>query len=272
MNKVGKMLNIANETKYVKQQYADDIGLSARINLHTKHSTNKQSWSDWLWEQYSISKGCHILEVGCGTGVHWENNIHKLPEGCKIILSDFSEHMVDVVNKKFCEYSNVECRQIDIQNILLPDDSFDIVIANHMLYHIPDIDKALSEIKRVLKPDGVFYSSTFGEDNIQRYLHNVYKQFNPDTKAFTINWSFLLNNGEAILSRHFSNVKRLDYIDSFAITETRDLINWISSSIATNTISDEDISFDGLYEYFEDIRIKDGAIHIPKEVGMFVSF
>ena len=48
-------------------------------------------------------------------------------------------------------YNNVSFQQIDIQDINFPDETFDVIIANHMLYHIPDLQKALYEVKRVLK-------------------------------------------------------------------------------------------------------------------------
>jgi ubiquinone/menaquinone biosynthesis C-methylase UbiE len=47
------------------------------------------------------------------------------------------------------------------------DNSWDIVIANLMLYHIPDREKAIHEISRVLKPHGALYASTFGLDNMK---------------------------------------------------------------------------------------------------------
>lgn len=50
---------------------------------------------------------------------------------------------------------------IDIQNIPYEDNSFDLVIANMMLYHVPDLPRALAEVGRVLKPEGKLYTATF---------------------------------------------------------------------------------------------------------------
>ena len=63
-------------------------------------------------------------------------------------------------------------------------------------------------------------------------------------------------------------MERLDYEDSLSITNTQDLMDWISSTISFSACSGED--FSKLYEFFEDIRQRDGAINIPKEVGLFV--
>jgi len=262
-------MSIMDQTENVKKQYSDDKNLSVRIKLHAKHSTNKQGFFAWVFEKYRFSENSSILELGCGNGKQWDGRIGKLPYGCKLTLSDFSDGMLTVVKEKFSLFDNIDFQKIDIQNIPFTDDSFDVVIANHMLYHIPDLNKALSEVRRVLKSGGRFYSATNGNGGIRPFLHNAMKKFNPETKAFTQEWTFSLQNGGEILRRYFSSVERLDYEDSFAITETQDLMDWIKSCISIGNYSGSDLN--KLYEYFEAIRIRDGAINIPKESGLFVS-
>ena len=261
-----------NETEKVKEQYSDDKNLQIRIRLHQKYSTNKQGFVSWLFDIYEFFDGCRILELGCGNGGQWKNQIENLPNKCSLMLSDFSDGMVDTVRKKYTTYEKISFQQIDIQSISFPDESFDIVIANHMLYHIPDLSKALSEVRRVLRTGGKFYSSTPGNGGMYPFLHNAMKHFNPNTKAFTQELSFNLQNGTDILTDYFLDIKRLDYKDSLSITETQDLMDWINSAMPLAGDSNEDIKgFDGLFEYFEDIRKQEGAINIPKEVGLFIS-
>jgi ubiquinone/menaquinone biosynthesis C-methylase UbiE len=200
------MISNVNKTEKVKQQYADDKNLSARMNLHSKHSTNKQGFYAWLWEQYDFPANSKILELGCGNGGQWENNTGNLPDGCSVILSDFSEGMVNAVKQKYAKYELLSFQQIDIQDIPFQNDTFDVIIANHMLYHVPDLSKALSEVKRVLKIGGLFYSSTISNGGMQPFLHESFKLFNPDTKAFTQQFSFNLQNGHALLSEYFHEV------------------------------------------------------------------
>ena len=146
------------------QQYSDDRNLSVRSKLHAKHSTNKQGFGSWLFEKYCFSKNNSILELGCGNGWQWEwdRGIERLPHGCKVILSDFLEGMVNIVKEKFSSYNtDIDFQKIDVQAIPYGDESFDVVIANHMLYHVPDLDKALSEVRRVMKMvDGSIQSQT----------------------------------------------------------------------------------------------------------------
>lgn len=258
-----------NDIESVKDQYKDDSNLSIRAKLHAKYSTNKQGFVPWLFEKYEFSKGYRILELGCGNGLQWENRIEQLPEGCILILSDLSEGMVKIVWEKYSNHKNFLAQQIDIQNIPFPDNCFDVVIANHMLYHVPDMQKAFSEVKRALKIGGKFYSSSNGNGGMRTFLHDAFKQVNPESNAFTKEFSFSLQNGKEMLSRYFGNVERYDFVDSFSITETKDLIDWMKSTITMASYSEDDIY--GLYDYFEDIRKREGAINIPKETGLFIS-
>lgn len=259
-----------SKADYVEKQYADDTNLSIRLTLHKKYSTNVYEFSSWLFDQYEFFEGCKILELGCGTGRIWENKIESLPIGATLILSDYSKGMLDGVKEQFSKYSNLSFQEIDIQNIPFADNSFDIVLANHMLYHVPDLSKALSEVHRVLKKGGVFYASTNSSKGMPEYLHNALKDFNPDLDAFQSNtYSFSLEGGTDLLKQFFTSVKLLERADSLKITETQDLINWIESTISITQVPKDATT--GLYDYFENIRLSEGSINIPKRAGVFIS-
>jgi hypothetical protein len=78
-----------------------------------------------------------------------------------------------------------------------------------------------------------------------------------------------LQNGKEILSHYFGDVQRYDFEDSLSVTETQDLMNWLKSTVTIASYSEDDLN--GLYDYFEGIRQKEGAINIPKEAGLFIS-
>lgn len=258
-----------NNKENLKKQYSNDKNLSDRIKLHAKHSTNKQRMVPWLFDKYKFHKDFRILELGCGNGGQWSGRIDNLPINCMLILTDISDGMVDIAWQKYSKYSNVLVQHVDIQNIPFPNDTFDVVIANHMLYHILDLDKALSEVKRVLKFNGLFYATTNGNGGMRPYLHDALKRFNPKLDSFKSELSFTLQNGQRILQKFFNNVKLTEFEDSLKITETQDLVDWLKSTITIASYSEND--FEGLFEFFEEIRIKQGAINIPKEMGLFVS-
>ena len=72
-----------------------------------------------------------------------------------------------------------------------------------------------------------------------------------------------------ILRKYFTSVERFDYENILAITKTEDLMDWLKSTSTISGFSEENLA--NLYQYFEDIRIKDGAINIPRETGVFIS-
>ncbi len=258
-----------NSKEYVEWQYANGKNLAIRKNLYQKHGVNKQDFTDWLFTYYQFPEECRILELGCGNGDQWQGRLHGIPKGCRFLFSDFSEGMVETVRRKFSGHGDVSFMQIDIQSIPLEDEMFDAVIANHMLYHVPDLRKALSEVKRVLKKNGRFYAATNGNGGMRPFLQDSLKRFSPETQAFSQTYDFHLQNGKKLLSEYFSEVKRMDYDNALSITETKDLMDWITSSVSAADFPESE--YENLFYYLEGIRKKEGAIKIPLEVGLFIA-
>lgn len=254
-----------NDTSIVKQQYATANNLNTRISIHDKYSTNKMGFGNWIVSNYKVEKGVKILELGCGTGDIWKNREDLIATCDKLILSDFSEGMLATAQENIGDYDNVEFKVIDIQEIPYENETFDIVIANMMLYHVPDIDKGLADVRRVLKKGGHFYCATYGENGIIRYLSEILSAYGVEDN---INKNFTLQNGQEILSRHFSEIDRLEYADSLEVTDADDMVEYIYSlasmsslnAVPKNVIKDELIH-----------NMTNGILRVPKEYGMFIA-
>ena len=258
-----KKMSTINNQKTVKEQYASAGNLNTRISIHQKYSTNKMSFGNWIFSNYKITKGMKVLELGCGTGDMWKGHEDLIKSCSKLVLSDFSEGMLENAKTNIGSDANVEYRVIDIQNIPFEAESFDVVIANMMLYHVPDMARGLSEVRRVLKKGGVFYCATFGEHGIIEYLSTILGTYGVEDN---VNKNFKLQNGEKSLAPFFSNVQRMNYEDSLAVTELDDLIEYIyslSSMTTLSTIPKTEIR-DILAK-----QIVDGVLTVPKEYGMF---
>ena len=248
----------------IEKQYQTDKNLSTRINLHEKYSVNKQGFGNWVYDHYDFKPGMRILELGCGNGSMWPEMIDSLPDGCELILSDFSKGMLDVARMRIGEYPGLSYRVINIMDIPYETNSMDIVIANMMLYHAPDIDCALAEVRRVLKPDGKFYCATYGENSIMTWLNEV---FSEQEIHVIMNTAFTLQNGKEMLGRYFDSVMRDDYPDAFEITDTEDLISYVLSMTAMANLTR--LPRNVIHDVLENKKI-DGIIYIPKEYGMFI--
>lgn len=104
-----------------------------------------------------IPAGSRVLEVGCGNG----KTLSALREmGCEVVGMDFSEEAI-----KQCArlVPGIDVRQGDLLDMPFEDGSFDIVVMSHVLEHVlpEDMDRAVSEVGRVLVPGGLAYVRVF---------------------------------------------------------------------------------------------------------------
>ena len=253
-----------NDQKAVEEQYRSAEKLKTRISIHEKYSTNRQGFGNWIVSHYQIRSGMRVLELGCGTGAMWQGKEELIAKCSKLILSDLSEGMLREAESRLAGIGNIEYRIIDIQSIPCEDQWFDAVIANMMLYHVPDLERGLSEVRRVLKKDGAFYCATYGEHGIMAYLCGLFGPYgvtDPTSRLFT------LQNGEKQLSRFFANVRRLDYEDALAVTNPEDLADYMLSLAGMSEL--RKLPRETLIAVLRE-NARDGVLHVPKEYGMFI--
>ena len=254
-----------NDKKVVEKQYATSANLNTRISIHDKYSTNKQGFGNWIYSHYEIEDGARVLELGCGTGSMWKGHDELIKKCSELVLSDFSDAMVETTRQTIGEFPNITYRSIDIQNIPYDDTSFDVIIANMMLYHVPDLSKALTEVRRVLKPNGKFYCATYGEHGIIEYLSKLLGEYGVEDN---VNKNFTLQNGEAILSSVFKNIKKVNYEDSLAVTNIADLVDYIYSLSSMSALSSQ--PREKIQTLLQQHMIN-GVLTVPKEYGMFIA-
>ncbi|MDR0273449.1 MAG: class I SAM-dependent methyltransferase [Clostridiales bacterium] len=142
-----------------------------------------------------------------------------------------SSGMLDAAKNNTSDFDFIEqYAVIDAENIPFDSDSFDIVIANYMLYHVPNIDKALSEISRVLKSNGFFFAATYGEDNLKE-VDDIFINFDSRLDSVTNNLckAFGLENGHDYLNKHFGSVELKRYENCLHITELKPLTEYFLS-------------------------------------------
>ena len=92
--------------------------------------------------------GCDVLDVCTGHGVL---ALAATERGAKVCAVDFSEAMVAAARRNA---PSVDCRQGDAQDLPYPDDTFDAVVCGYGILHVPEPDRALAEMRRVLRPGG----------------------------------------------------------------------------------------------------------------------
>jgi SAM-dependent methyltransferase len=147
----------------LREQYATDANLRARIALHAAFSINPH-WTEWLFGREAPGPDARILELGCGPATLWRANRERIDPSWSLTLADFSPGMLDAARRELGERAVYVVA--DAQELPFPAESFDAVLANHMLYHVPDRPRAFTEIRRVLVSEGTFQASTIGRGHL----------------------------------------------------------------------------------------------------------
>lgn len=260
------LVQMTNDDSKIVEQYMDSNNLKVRIQLHEKYSTNPQGWFPWLYSQMNFNGVYRLLEIGCGNGQLWEKNTLNL-RNREFFLSDSSEGMVKEVREKYGSQFN--CIVVDCEQIPFKDNYFDCIIANHVLFYLNDLNQGLKEIRRVLRPDGVLYCSTYGHNHMKE-INEIVKEFDDRIVLSSNNLysKFGLENGQEILNQCFNSVQLKPYEDCLVINEAQPLIDYIMSCHGNqNEIIGPQMN--RFKEYIDQILIKK-KIKVSKEAGLFI--
>lgn len=260
------MASISDGDYLLQQQYRTGVNLNARIALHTRFSTNRYGWYRWFFDLLSRLGARAILELGTGTGRLWSENLDRLPDGPSITLSDLSAGMLNEARAALGARANrFTYAIVDAQKIPYADASFDAVIANFMLYHAPDRERALAEMRRVLKPRGRLLCTLNGRRHMQEVRSLVEEQ---GTSFFSDAERCTLEDARELIDRQFANVTLHRYPDALVVTETEPLIDYVLSTAARDALM-QNGRLESLRAHIENMLAERGAIHITKDSGTF---
>src|SRR5581483_3200584 len=190
----------------LQSQYKNATNFNARVELHNRFSVNPYGFHRWVFDHLQPGEQSALLELGCGPGGLWRSNRRRIPVGWQITLTDFSPGMLEEARRSLGE-DRFTYRVADAQALPFADASFDAVIANHMLYHVPDLKCALGEIRRTLKPGGSLYATTFGRTHMRELDELVRKHWPGSSwKGPGATSPFVLENGQELLAPFFSQI------------------------------------------------------------------
>ena len=126
----------------------------------------RYSLQDYMHEVFHFDKykNKRVLDLGCGSGI---DSVEFARNGALVISVDFTDRAIMLTEKLFKENRlSGKVVKADILNLPFDNDTFDLVYSFGVLHHIPDIERALSEISRVLKPHGELSIMLYNKDSI----------------------------------------------------------------------------------------------------------
>jgi SAM-dependent methyltransferase len=185
----------------VRTQYADESNLGARKAIYDY--AEGPNARDVAFQAVADCAPHRVLEVGGGEGELAERVVREL--GAELTFVDQSERMVEIARGR-----GLDARIGDVQALPFADASFDCAVAAWMLYHVPDLERGIAELARVLEPGGHLVAVTNAADHLAE-LRQV-----AGHEAFWTGMTFRRENGAELLGRSFSSV------------ETRDAHGWVS--------------------------------------------
>ncbi|MEL7645549.1 MAG: class I SAM-dependent methyltransferase [Anaerolineaceae bacterium] len=258
-----------NDPRYLKKfQYRDPTNLNSRITIHTLYSITKQTWADFVFEQLQPSAGERILELGCGHAAQWQTNLERLPPGARLTLSDLSTGMVKEARHALAAVGRATFLNQEAQTLAFSEQIFDVVITNHMLYHVPSPTRAIQEAARVLKPGGRLIAATNGAGHMAE-LDFLLHEFEPRFEAETaMSRPFSLENGREQIEAYFGSVELIPYASDLWVTDAEPLADYVFSTPTGQIWFCKDQIGD-MSAFFQRRIDRDGGIFIHKSTGIF---
>ena len=110
-----------------------------------------------------VTVGSQVLDLGAGTGDQTMLAARRAGPGGMVLATDISASMLALTQRaaRDADLANVQTRVMDAQRLELEADSFDAAMARFSLQFVPDVPRALAEVRRVLKPGGRFAAAVF---------------------------------------------------------------------------------------------------------------
>ena len=223
-----KLKDVGNNQKHLNEHsYKTAEKLNVRILTHQKYTKPKVEFYDWVLDQIDWKGDEVVFDIGCGSGLYAAKVTARSARywACDLSLG----MLLDGPAPEF------ECVNLDAMQIPLPDNVADVVMANHMMYHVPDQAKAAAEFRRITKPTGKLIVVTNSNDSlgelrdlraeaIQTLVPN-FPKLNQNIAS-----TFKLEDGDIVLRTAFNNVETRVLESWLVFTEPQPIIDYIGSS------------------------------------------
>ena len=205
-----------NDPALVADEYADESRLRRRASAYTGAGTAADARVP-LVAAVVAARPARVLEVGCGWGelAEWLAR----DTGAEVVAIDTSPRMVELAVER-----GVDARLADVQALPFEDGAFDVAVAAWMLYHVPDLDRGIAELARVLRPGGRLVATT----NSLFHLQELRELVGSGPSAST----FSRESGEALLAPHFAQVRREDVDGLLELADRVEVDAYVRASIS----------------------------------------
>ncbi len=253
----------------VRRQYADPSRLDTRAGFHAKWGTSPIAWHDWVFDQLDLKAYEAVLEVGCGPAELWSSNLNRLPAALFAALTDISLGMLQAaVERLDGRARGFRFAACDVTRLPFADSRFDLVVANHMLYHVSDVEAALGEIRRVTRTGGRLYAATVGRGHMKE-LFQVAHEVSAAAAATPAQHieSFSLDTGHRALASRYAKVRFRRFPNDLVVRDAASLMGYLLSTETGRALSGAERRT--CSSRFQAAIDREGAFRITGMTGLF---
>ena len=272
------MIERVIDPKYLAYQYGDSEKLRIRLETHERYSERLQDdWYPKYVAQIDPAPGDAVLDVGCGFGA-FHPQLHAV--GARVVALDYSPGMTrESRNQAIRDGLAVQVIRADAQQIPLADSSVEHALASHMLYHVPDIRRALEEIRRVVKAGGRVLMTTNAADHSAR-LRDLHEQAARDvgvTPTFVPGHSRFSLDDLPLVQSVFPNVEVYREPNAFVFPTVEPALRYYASG-RVDAIEERDAEgthrpalLARMAALVGEIIAREGIFRVPKDAGSFLA-
>lgn len=263
----------------IRKHYSTDDHLRVRQDIHDRFTIPDLSFPEWVLDRIPWQGADRLLDVGCGNGLYYSKlqarNQTVDYHGIDLMQSMLDHHPLAGTNR--VTLSNAEKLPFD-------DDSFDIVMANHMIHHVQNIEVALAECRRVLVTGGVLVIATNSMATMPelQVLMRRAVVLLTRTGAATVRAPdmptdrFALENGIRLLSRQFYAIVRHDLPSNLVFPDVEPAMKYLESTrdLRESSLPDDVVWEDVMMIMRQQINqlIKHlGELMINKQAGILIA-
>jgi SAM-dependent methyltransferase len=204
--------------------------LRVRRETYEQYSVPKVDFPAWVLDRVAWRGDERVLDVGSGVGAYYEALRQRVP--------DIRYQATDLTHESLQQHPAAARAQSDAQSLPFVDHSFDVVMANHMLFHVGNIDAALGEFRRILKPDGLLITATNSIHTMPEFQALMRRalvllgstargQVQPPPLP---HHRYSLENGTLHLRRHFFAVVRYDLPTTLIFNDVDPVMTYLEST------------------------------------------
>lgn len=266
---------VGADRRYLAYQYADADKLRVRIRTHELYSERPTKFGEWLLPHLEIAPGQLLLDVGCGPGTY-----HPLLPGVRVAACDASPGMIRAAVRQALE-SDLDVRGVvgDAERLPFRSATFDRVMANHMLYHVPDQHAGLAEMRRVLRPGGRAVLATNGADHLEELwrMHRLAAgRAGFVASEELVDRRFTLAHVDLVRSV-FKSARVYEHIDALVFKEPAPLLEYYGTFMVDHVAerptddSHRPRVMQAMHDVVAEEMGRNGVLRIPKRVGCFVA-